>query len=78
MQDSEQKPIAQNVLAFVLDQTLRLLHPFVPFISEGIFQKLNELAPARILNGLTQAEQAEALVIARWPHSLDNFLDEFR
>jgi valyl-tRNA synthetase len=54
MQDSEQKPIAQNVLAFVLDQTLRLLHPFVPFISEGIFQKLNEVAPARTLNGLTQ------------------------
>ncbi|NIO56766.1 MAG: class I tRNA ligase family protein, partial [Candidatus Latescibacteria bacterium] len=37
MQDEQKKPIAQNVLAFVLDQTLRLLHPFVPFITEGIF-----------------------------------------
>ena len=45
MQDERKKPIAQNVLAFVLDQTLRLLHPFVPFITEGIFQKLNEIAP---------------------------------
>ena len=52
MFDSAQKPIAQNVLAFVLDQTLRLLHPFVPFITEGIFQKLNELAPTRGLKGI--------------------------
>ncbi|MDH4239528.1 MAG: valine--tRNA ligase, partial [Phycisphaerae bacterium] len=31
MQDEQQKPTAQNVLAFVLDQVLRLLHPFIPF-----------------------------------------------
>ncbi|MHC4724557.1 MAG: valine--tRNA ligase, partial [Planctomycetota bacterium] len=43
MQDEHQKPIAQNVLAYVLDVTLRLLHPFIPFITEGIFKKLNEI-----------------------------------
>ena len=52
-QDEYQKPIAQNVLAFVLDQILRLLHPFVPFITEGIFQKLNETVPIRKLKGLS-------------------------
>jgi valyl-tRNA synthetase len=71
MQDAEQKAIAQNVLAFVLDQSLRLLHPFVPFITEGIFQKLNEITPARKLQGLTEAEEAEALVVAQWPTKLD-------
>jgi valyl-tRNA synthetase len=76
MQDEEQKATAQNVLAFVLDQTLRLLHPFVPFITEGIFQKLNEIAPARGLGGVAAAEKAEALVAAKWPEKLDLLVDE--
>jgi valyl-tRNA synthetase len=76
MQDEQKKPIAQNVLAFVLDQTLRLLHPFVPFISEGIFQKLNEVAPVRQLQGLTDAKGSEALVVAEWPQAIDSMLNE--
>ncbi|UCF42318.1 MAG: valine--tRNA ligase [Planctomycetota bacterium] len=76
MQDEEQKATAQNVLAFVLDQTLRLLHPFVPFITEGIFQKLNEIAPARGLGSVAAAEEAEALVAAKWPEKLDLLVDE--
>jgi valyl-tRNA synthetase len=75
MQDKEQKPIAQNVLAFVLDQTLRLLHPFVPFITEGIFQKLNDVAPVRKLNGIAEATQANALVVAQWPERADSLID---
>jgi valyl-tRNA synthetase len=75
MQDAEQKPIAQNVLAFVLDQILRLLHPFVPFITEGIFQKLNEIAPVRKLNGLAEATKADALVAAQWPGRLDSAIN---
>ena len=76
MQDEQQKPIAQNVLAFVLDQVLRLLHPFIPFITEGIFQKLNEIAPARKLKDISDTEKAQALVVAQWPKRLDSFVDE--
>ncbi len=72
MQNEKTKPIAQNVLAFSLDQILRLLHPFVPFITEGIFQKLNEVAPARGLNGLAEAKSSESLVIAEWPKEIAN------
>jgi valyl-tRNA synthetase len=75
MSDEQQKPIAQNVLAFVLDQTLRLLHPFVPFITEGIFQKLNEITPVRGLKGLVEAKKSEALVVAEWPVKLDHLID---
>jgi valyl-tRNA synthetase len=75
MQDERKRPIAQNVLAFVLDQTLRLLHPFVPFITEGIFQKLNEIAPARRLEGLMEAKNAGALVVAEWPQKVDSLRD---
>ncbi len=76
MQDERQRPIAQNVLAFVLDQILRLLHPFVPFITEGIFQKLNEIAPLRELKGLAESKGAKALVIAQWPEGLESLMDE--
>ncbi|HUS72744.1 MAG TPA: valine--tRNA ligase [Sedimentisphaerales bacterium] len=75
MQDEQQKPIAQNVLAFVLDQILRLLHPFVPFITEGIFQKLNEITPARKLEGLAEAGQAKALVVAEWPGEVNSLIN---
>ena len=76
MQDETKKPIAQNVLAFVLDQVLRLLHPFVPFITEGIFQKLNEISPERKLEGLADANGAEALVIAKWPELPGSFIND--
>ncbi|MDD5326374.1 MAG: valine--tRNA ligase [Phycisphaerae bacterium] len=76
MQDEQQKPIAQSVLAFVLDQVLRLLHPFMPFITEGIFQKLNEIAPVRGLEGLAEAKQAEALVVAEWPGQLNSLVNK--
>ncbi|MFB0552423.1 MAG: valine--tRNA ligase [Phycisphaerae bacterium] len=76
MQNERKKPIAQNVLAFVLDHTLRLLHPFVPFITEGIFQKLNEIAPMRGLKGVAESKEAKALVIAQWPEGLESLMDE--
>ncbi len=72
MQDQQKRPITQNVLAFVLDQTLRLMHPFIPFITEGIFQKLNEIAPVRRLEGIMCANNADALVVAEWPKSIDD------
>ena len=67
MRDDQSRPIAQNVLAFVFDATLRLLHPFIPFITEGIYQKLNELAPVREMKGIAAADRAAAITIANWP-----------
>lgn len=72
IQDKEQKPVTQNVLAFVLDQTLRLMHPFIPFITEGIFQKLNEIAPTRKLKDLAQLDNSQALVAAEWPDEINS------
>ncbi len=75
MRDDMQRPVAQNVLAFVLDRTLRLLHPFVPFITEGIFQKLNELVPVRRLQGIAEPKDSEALSVAEWPAGLEGLVD---
>ncbi len=76
MSDEAQKPVAQNVLAFVLDQVLRLLHPFVPFITEGIFQKLNEIAPKRGLKATAELKGSKAIVAAEWPERIDSLTDE--
>jgi valyl-tRNA synthetase len=76
MRDPAQKAIAQNVLAFTLDCVLRLLHPFVPFITEGIFQKLNEIAPTRGLKSLAETGQATSIAIARWPTTMDGLADK--
>jgi len=37
----------QRVLVTVVDTILRLLHPFTPFITEELWQRLNEIAPER-------------------------------
>ncbi len=76
MADSADRAVAQNILAFVLDQTIRLLHPFVPFITEGIFQALNDRAPRRMLKGIAQVETAPSVMTAAWPQSVLSFVDE--
>jgi valyl-tRNA synthetase len=75
MKDDQQRQIAQNVLAFTFDQTLRLLHPFLPFITEGIFQKLNEIVPERKLADMALAGPSDAIIVADWPKELDSFID---
>ena len=39
-ENEKSKLAAQKVLVYVLDQTLRLLHPFMPFITEEIWQAI--------------------------------------
>ncbi|MFM9964495.1 MAG: valine--tRNA ligase [Planctomycetaceae bacterium] len=48
LRDEALKPIAQRVLVSVLDTIVRLLHPFAPFITEELWQRLNEIAPERL------------------------------
>lgn len=38
--ESAERGTAQNMLAYVLETTLRLLHPFTPFLTEEIWQAL--------------------------------------
>ncbi len=38
--ESESNKSAQNVLAYVLRESLKLIHPFMPFITEEIYQAL--------------------------------------
>ncbi len=52
-EDVQRKQTAMQVLVYVLDQVLRLLHPFMPFITEEIWQ--------------TIPHKGDALIVADWP-----------
>ncbi len=56
-----------SVLRQVLDSCLRLLHPFIPFVTEETWQQLKSAFMAADL-GIEPIEGwAEALIIADWP-----------
>ena len=61
----ETAPVPRQVLATVLDQVLRLLHPFTPFITEVLWERLHEQAPVRGLSA--PLPSAPLLVRAAWP-----------
>lgn len=74
LKDEAARPLAQRVLVVVIDNLLKLLHPFAPFITEELWQKLNELAPVRGLHEQTQA--AESVMIAPWPELSSELISE--
>ncbi|NHN30106.1 valine--tRNA ligase [Paenibacillus agricola] len=51
--DAQAKKTTQSVLAYVMDQTQRLIHPFMPFLSEEIWQHL--------------PHEGETITLAPWP-----------
>ncbi|MBS0208325.1 MAG: class I tRNA ligase family protein [Planctomycetes bacterium] len=65
LQDPATRPVAQRVLAHVFDALLRLLHPVVPFVTEEIWQLLNEAAPERGIDSPTEGDKS--IMIAAWP-----------
>ncbi len=62
--DKDSRETAEKVLCYVLSNTLKLLHPFMPFITEEIWQTL--------------PHDGESIMISKWPESRDelNFKTE--
>lgn len=52
-EDAAAKKKTQSVLTYVLDRTLRMIHPFMPFISEEIWQHL--------------PHDGDTITLAEWP-----------
>ncbi len=50
--DESARPVAQRILAHVLDNLLRLLQPMTPFVTEEIWQLLAAVAPRRGLDAV--------------------------
>jgi len=60
-EDEAAKKTTRSILAYVLDSTMRLLHPFMPFITEEIWQNL--------------PHEGESITVAKWPEVNDEFTD---
>lgn len=54
-EDEAAKKTTRSILAYVLDNIMRLLHPFMPFITEEIWQNL--------------PHAGESITVAKWPES---------
>lgn len=59
--DEQAKKTTKSVLTYVLDNTLRLLHPYMPFITEEIWQHL--------------PHEGESITIASWPKYNEQFVN---
>ena len=60
--DAAERATAQAVLCQVLGDAMKLLHPFMPFITEEIWQHL--------------PHEGESIMIAPWPHMAGDLLDD--
>jgi valyl-tRNA synthetase len=67
MKDPARAAQTASVLASVLDGALRLMHPMVPFITETIWWRLNDVRPRRGLPGWIECPPNQRLVRAWWP-----------
>jgi valyl-tRNA synthetase len=71
--DEATRAHAQRVLAHVLDGLLRLLHPMMPFVTEEIWQLLNQMAPQRGIGtpgaNASGSLSVEWLIVAPWPQN---------
>jgi len=61
-EDPESKLIAQVILWRVLKESMQLLHPVMPFITEEIWQKL--------------PSTDESIMISKWPEPNESLIDE--
>jgi len=64
--NKEGRVVAQKVLVYVLDNTLHLLHPFAPFMTEEIWQYLKSIA-SQNKSIFVDSMENESLMISRWP-----------
>ena len=67
-EDAQQADTARKVLVWVLDKALKLLHPFMPFITEEIYQAL----PGSAETIMTQ-EWPDAGKMTAWPQECADF-----
>ncbi|MCG3121113.1 MAG: Valine--tRNA ligase [bacterium] len=67
-EDAEAKKTALVIATFIMKNTMKLLHPFAPFISEAIWR--GEGAEGSLALG---RHEAESLLLAAWPAPVNEF-----
>jgi valyl-tRNA synthetase len=70
MKNEELRRQTVETLARVLDTTLRLLHPFTPFITEEVWGHLHSALRESPISNLAK-DWPDALIVAKWPEPRD-------
>ena len=66
--DAEQADTARRVLVYVLDKALKLLHPFMPFVTEELYQALPGSAETIMTQAWPTVDEAH-----NWPEEEEAF-----
>jgi len=69
--DEQSRRATAGILRVVLDQSMRLLHPFMPFVTEEVWQHLY-----RVCEPDTTRWPASALIVAPWPQADSAAIDD--
>ena len=72
-QGGQQAWTTLKVLHKVLDDCLRLLHPYIPFVTEETWQQLKQAYQEADLGIEPQGGWEEALIIANWPKAGERY-----
>ncbi|QGG61810.1 valine--tRNA ligase [Loigolactobacillus bifermentans] len=72
-QDEAAKTAKQNVLGYVLDQTLKLMHPIMPFVTEELWQHMPHEGDSIVVSAypVVQADLADAQAETQMEHLID-------
>lgn len=65
-----------SILYQVLDAGLRLLHPYIPFVTEETWQQLQDAFGDSGLQIIDEASRSPALIVAQWPVPGETFEKE--
>ncbi|MDN3512109.1 MAG: valine--tRNA ligase [Candidatus Jettenia sp.] len=68
------KKVAQTVLAKVLNQMLRVLHPFIPFITEELWQNLKQTISENKID-IGNDIHGKAIICNTWPRATKQYGD---
>jgi len=63
----EERNTSQYLLLEILATNLKLLHPFIPFITEEIYQKLPIYSPKFSKEKIRRVKKKKSLMIEKWP-----------
>jgi valyl-tRNA synthetase len=75
-QGSEMAEVYRQALVAVLETSLRLLHPFMPFVTEELWQRLKQAGAVCGVRSASESAELKALMVAEYPEADERFFDE--